>query len=204
MVSLVVPLKSSFLLSVLLLAQCSSAQMLSEVSTFRQSRNLISTSIASLPEGIPAAAVSEARNATTKISFASSSSSSTTTDDVTAIAGLPASSASINGTAATTASAPPRPSNTQPCNGYPEFCQRKYSNLSMVVAHNSPFVKEHNAASNQVLPVLTQLNDGIRGCKSKEHESCEFSADKLQQCHLRLNNQMPRPRYGCAIPLVIF
>lgn len=35
----------------------------------------------------------------------------------------------------------------------------------MVVAHNSPFVREHNAASNQVLPVLTQLNDGIRGCK---------------------------------------
>jgi hypothetical protein len=38
----------------------------------------------------------------------------------------------------------------------------------MVVAHNSPFVKEHNAASNQVLPVLTQLKDGIRGCKLTE------------------------------------
>jgi hypothetical protein len=37
----------------------------------------------------------------------------------------------------------------------------------MVVAHNSPFVKEHNAASNQALPVLTQLNDGIRGRMSK-------------------------------------
>jgi hypothetical protein len=35
----------------------------------------------------------------------------------------------------------------------------------MVVAHNSPFVRPHNAASNQVLGVETQLNDGIRGCE---------------------------------------
>jgi hypothetical protein len=35
----------------------------------------------------------------------------------------------------------------------------------MVVAHNSPFVKPHNAASNQLYPVESQLNDGIRGCK---------------------------------------
>jgi hypothetical protein len=34
----------------------------------------------------------------------------------------------------------------------------------MVVAHNSPFVRTHNAASNQVYPVLDQLNDGVRGC----------------------------------------
>jgi hypothetical protein len=46
-----------------------------------------------------------------------------------------------------------------------ELCQRKFSNISMVVAHNSPFVREHNAASNQEYPVLNQLNDGIRGCK---------------------------------------
>jgi hypothetical protein len=180
MVLLVVPRLSSFLLHVLIIAQCSSAQMLSDVSTSHQPRNLISTRIASLSGGISASAVSEARNATTKTSVSSSLFSSTTTDDVTAIAGPPASSARTNATAATTASAPPRPSNTQPCNGYTEFCQRKYSNLSMVVAHNSPFVKEHNAASNQVLPVLTQLNDGIRGCKSRVHANGEFSANRLQ------------------------
>jgi hypothetical protein len=34
----------------------------------------------------------------------------------------------------------------------------------MVVAHNSPFVVPHNIASNQDVHVVTQLNDGIRGC----------------------------------------
>lgn len=52
--------------------------------------------------------------------------------------------------------------NTRPCNGYPEFCNRNYSNITMVAAHNSPFVRPGNAAANQDLPVLTQLNDGIR------------------------------------------
>jgi hypothetical protein len=159
-----IPLISSFLLHFLLLAQCSSAQISSDASTSRRPRIL--TNIASLSGIVPATVVSGAQNATTTAS--SSLSSSTTTEDVTAIAGLPTSSARINGTVSTTASARPRPSNTTPCNGYPEFCSRKYSNISMVVAHNSPFVKEHNAASNQILPVLTQLNDGIRGREFKE------------------------------------
>lgn len=49
------------------------------------------------------------------------------------------------------------------CNGYAEFCDRKYSNVTYVVAHNSPFHIAHNAASNQDFDVTTQLNDGIRG-----------------------------------------
>jgi hypothetical protein len=49
------------------------------------------------------------------------------------------------------------------CNGYAEFCDRKYSNVTYVVAHNSPFHKAHNAASNQDFDVTTQLVDGIRG-----------------------------------------
>jgi hypothetical protein len=162
-----VPLISSFLVQLFLLAQFSSAQILSSSSTSLRPRIL--SNIASLSESIPATVLSGARNATTTAS--PSSPSSSTAADVTAIAGIPTSSARINGTASTTASSRPRPSNTTPCNGYPEFCYRKYSNISMVVAHNSPFVKEHNAASNQQLPVLTQLNDGIRGCKSKEVES---------------------------------
>jgi hypothetical protein len=55
------------------------------------------------------------------------------------------------------------------CNGYAEFCDRKYSNITYVVAHNSPFHKAHNAASNQDFDVTTQLNDGVRGsecCKT--------------------------------------
>jgi hypothetical protein len=55
-----------------------------------------------------------------------------------------------------------QPINTTPCNGYPEFCNRKYSNISMVCAHNSPFNFPGNIASNQELSVTTQLNDGVR------------------------------------------
>lgn len=88
----------------------------------------------------------------------SASSQSTSTGSLVAIVG--------GGSSATaTSSSRPRPSNTRPCNGYSEFCNRKFSNVSMVVAHNSPFVVPHNAASNQVFPVLHQLENGIRGCK---------------------------------------
>lgn len=69
-------------------------------------------------------------------------------------------------TGVTNATATPSPViNSRPCNGYPEFCARKYSNITMVAAHNSPFTKANNIASNQVLPVESQLNDGIRMCK---------------------------------------
>jgi hypothetical protein len=74
----------------------------------------------------------------------------------------------------------------------------------MVVAHNSPFVKEHNAASNQILPVLTQLNDGIRGRKLTERKIYEFPADISQQSHSKLRSQISHPRSDCVIPPAIF
>lgn len=61
-----------------------------------------------------------------------------------------------------TATASQAPKNTQPCNQYVEFCKRKYSNITMVGCHNSPFVRPGNVASNQELPVKLQLNDGVR------------------------------------------
>ncbi|KAJ4371551.1 hypothetical protein N0V83_004770 [Neocucurbitaria cava] len=51
----------------------------------------------------------------------------------------------------------------------------------MVVAHNSPFVKAHNAASNQVYPVTNQLNDGIRGLQFETQKPNSTSAIRL--CH---------------------
>ncbi|TKA75510.1 hypothetical protein B0A49_05423 [Cryomyces minteri] len=69
--------------------------------------------------------------------------------------------------------------NTQPCNNYPELCERKYSNITEVCAHNSPFVKAGNAASNQNLPVLNQLNDGIRMLQGQTH----FENNTLFYCH---------------------
>ena len=54
------------------------------------------------------------------------------------------------------------PVNTQACNGYTEFCSRKYSNLTQVVAHNSAFAVKNNIFSNQDVSITGQLNDGVR------------------------------------------
>jgi hypothetical protein len=64
-----------------------------------------------------------------------------------------------NGTMTSTA---PQPSNTQPCNNYVELCTRKYSNITNVGCHNSPFVRPGNSGSNQEVGVTTQLDDGVR------------------------------------------
>jgi len=81
-----------------------------------------------------------------------------------------------NGTATSSTATP---SNTQPCNGYPEFCSRKYSNITMVVAHNFAFVRKGNAASNQALTVTYQLNDGIRMLSTESH----YMNDTVYLCH---------------------
>ncbi len=64
--------------------------------------------------------------------------------------------------ASTSTTSSPTPTNTTPCNGHAELCQRRYSNITVVGAHNSPFVRPGNAAANQELDVLTQLDDGVR------------------------------------------
>lgn len=85
-------------------------------------------------------------------------------ETLTEIVGTPKTSG--NGTATSSA---PRPTNTQPCNGYPEFCNRKYSNITEVCAHNSPFVRKRNIGANQALGVTQQLNDGIRMLQGQAH-----------------------------------
>jgi hypothetical protein len=155
-----------------LLMQCASAQSLSLVYTTitpsngitinsGASSNPSSSSSGYTSSGVPGIPLTSTVTGGQNVTATTSSS----TYDVTAIVGLSPSTDSTNATASATSSARSRPTNTRPCNGYPEFCQRRFSNISMVVAHNSPFVKPHNAASNQEYPVLNQLNDGIRGCK---------------------------------------
>lgn len=75
--------------------------------------------------------------------------------------GGPLTPVAANSTSSGTSSAA-APTNTQPCNGYTELCARKFSNVTEVCAHNSPFDVKNNAASNQDFGVATQLNDGIR------------------------------------------
>ncbi|KAF1942348.1 PLC-like phosphodiesterase [Clathrospora elynae] len=78
-----------------------------------------------------------------------------------------------------TGTAPALPSNTQPCNNYPEFCNRRYSNITEVCAHNSPFTRPNNIARNQDYGVTQQLNDGIRMLQGSAH----FVNGTLYYCH---------------------
>jgi hypothetical protein len=87
------------------------------------------------------------------------------TETVTYLTGsVTASPTTISGNFSTTSteSATPSVTNTQPCNNYPEFCQRKYSNITEIACHNSPFITQNNLAANQQFDVTSQLNDGVR------------------------------------------
>ncbi|KAH9862574.1 hypothetical protein IAQ61_009991 [Plenodomus lingam] len=123
------------------------------------------------------------QNTTATSTTSSTSTASTTAEDLTVVAG--GATLSNNATLSATTSARPQASNTTPCNGYTEFCDRRFSNVSMVVAHNSPFVRQNNAASNQVYPVLTQLDNGIRGLSFETQKPNSTSAIRL--CHTSCN-----------------
>lgn len=132
-------------------------------------------------------------NIASEIAFANGSASSTTSSRSSASAtvsilqgtyGATASSKSGIGTknqTATRTSSSARPTNTQPCNNYAEFCGRKYSNITYVAAHNSPFVAPNNAASNQNLGVIDQLNDGIRMLQGQTHWNS--TTNVISYCH---------------------
>ncbi|KAF2692208.1 PLC-like phosphodiesterase [Lentithecium fluviatile CBS 122367] len=107
-------------------------------------------------------------NGTISASTISSPDTTTTSEALTSILGSTRTS-TANDTASATMTTAPRPSNTQPCNNYREFCTRKYSNITEVCAHNSPFVRKNNAASNQQFGVTQQLNDGIRVLQGQAH-----------------------------------
>ncbi|KAK0720586.1 PLC-like phosphodiesterase [Lasiosphaeris hirsuta] len=93
------------------------------------------------------------------LSGSASNASNTGSSTVTFISG----STTIGGNFSTSATlGAPIPTNTRPCNNYVEFCDRKYSNITVVGCHNSPFVRAGSAAANQQFPVVDQLNDGVR------------------------------------------
>ncbi|KAL8729421.1 MAG: hypothetical protein Q9181_005011 [Wetmoreana brouardii] len=55
-----------------------------------------------------------------------------------------------------------------PCNGHTELCPRKYSNITFIGAHDSPFVGD-SPADNQGLSVTAQLDAGIRFLQAQSH-----------------------------------
>jgi hypothetical protein len=104
----------------------------------------------------------------------------TTSDSLTVLVGGGHTTTLGNGTMNATATASSTSTqtpvvNTRPCNNYAEFCARNYSNITMVAAHNSPFVRKGNAAANQELDVTAQLDDGIRMRKETLQKSPSLS-----------------------------
>ncbi|GAA6004902.1 hypothetical protein JCM11491_002273 [Sporobolomyces phaffii] len=65
------------------------------------------------------------------------------------------------------------------CNGHAEFCDRKYSNVSIIGAHNSYGVSAGSIAANQNYTVETQLNNGIRMLQVQGH----MNNNELHLCH---------------------
>ncbi|KAJ1711220.1 hypothetical protein COH20_000392 [Aspergillus flavus] len=67
------------------------------------------------------------------------------------------------------------------CNGQSTFCTRKYSNITQLGAHDSPFVgplPQHN----QNLEVTEQLDLGIRFLQGQTHKALD-NANTIQLCH---------------------
>ncbi|KAI2465423.1 PLC-like phosphodiesterase [Annulohypoxylon bovei var. microspora] len=114
--------------------------------------------------------------------------SSSSSDTVTFLTGSAATTTTLAGNfSSSTTSATPTVTNTQPCNSYAEFCNRKYSNITNVACHNSPFVTTNNLAANQQYDVTAQLNDGVRFLQAQiqwptggsEPHFCHTSCDIL-------------------------
>ena len=125
----------------------------------------------------------------TAVANASSSTTSRTSTSVSLLHGSVSTSSvssldatmTGNSTASRTTSTSAAPVNTQACNNYPEFCERSYSNITYVGAHNSPFVARNNAASNQQLGVINQLDDGIRMVTGETHYNA--TTNTVSYCH---------------------
>ncbi|KAI1868838.1 hypothetical protein JX265_006817 [Neoarthrinium moseri] len=64
------------------------------------------------------------------------------------------------------------------CNGHSELCDRKYSNVSFIGAHNSPFVGIL-PSDNQLEDVEDQLNQGVRFLTAQTHDK----DGAIQLCH---------------------
>ncbi|OGM44141.1 hypothetical protein ABOM_007010 [Aspergillus bombycis] len=110
----------------------------------------------------------------------SSNATTSTSNSLTVLGGTQTLNGTANGTMTASASASSSPVvNTQPCNGYPEFCARNYSNITVVAAHNSPFVQPGSVAANQALDVEAQLDDGIRMLQFQTH----LVNNTMRLCH---------------------
>ncbi|KAI9247030.1 PLC-like phosphodiesterase [Sporodiniella umbellata] len=76
----------------------------------------------------------------------------------------------------------------QLCNGYAEYCNKPYNTISQLVTHNS-YGYVSNPAANQLCPITTQLEDGVRGIKLSAIKAPNATAetmgsvDSIYLCH---------------------
>ncbi|KAF3761036.1 hypothetical protein M406DRAFT_268530 [Cryphonectria parasitica EP155] len=131
------------------------------------STTLTLASTSSVDTGIPSATdnatdTSSAMVLTGTVTFLTGSITTTSTGTVTI-------SGNFSTIPATSTASAPTATNTQPCNNYVELCERKYSNITQVGCHNSPFVQKGSAAANQALDVTYQLDDGVRFLQGQMH-----------------------------------
>jgi hypothetical protein len=65
------------------------------------------------------------------------------------------------------------------CNGDSSLCGRSYNNITYLVTHDS-YALTPNLAGTQDDPILTQLNDGVRGIKLS---AVAPKSSKIRLCH---------------------
>lgn len=134
--------------------------------------SVLGNSIVGTTNGTSSQASSTQSSTATEILLTGTRAATTSTTAVSTSVVVISGSSGSNATASTsttystssTVTAASEPTNTQPCNQHVEFCTRKYSNVTYIGAHNSPFVRQNNVASNQAFDVSIQLADGIRMC----------------------------------------
>lgn len=73
------------------------------------------------------------------------------------------------------------PSAAGTCNGQTAYCTRRYSNITKIGAHDSPFVGPL-PQNNQNLAVTKQLDFGIRFLQGQTHKS-PFDNSIIELCH---------------------
>lgn len=138
----------------------------SSLRSYREYESTITVNVSSATSSYGSVAASISSMGVANASETTSTESSSSTS-VTLLVGSQRPTATGNGTVssnsiASQTSSIAQPSNTRPCNGHPDYCSRRYSNITQIGAHNSPFSRPGNVASNQELDVETQLEDGIR------------------------------------------
>lgn len=74
---------------------------------------------------------------------------------------------------------------SEPCNGYPELCNRTFSQVSYVTTHNA-FAVGKNPAANQWNSIEIQLEDGVRAFMLDVHllDTSKPSERTMYLCHL--------------------